>query len=114
VASGPDAVSLAGALEAAPASWTAVVLYRFGRLPAALGLIEQNVAGTWATHFHPPTQLPGRVAHDSARVVGIKYASAKHPDGLNLVAFPDRIPAAAGSSLQVYDPLGNLAQRLGP
>jgi len=33
---------------------------------------------------------------------------------LNLAVFPDRIPVADGSFLQVYDPHGNLTQRLGP
>jgi hypothetical protein len=51
--------------------------------------------------------IPGRIA-------GIKYASAKRPGGLNLAVFPDRIPVAALSFLEVYDPHGNLAQRLGP
>jgi RES domain-containing protein len=79
----------------------------------ALGTNEREVTGTWATTPHPPTQLLGRLAYDSARIAGIKYASTKHPGGLNLVVFPDRLPAAAGSFLQVHDPHGNLAQRLG-
>jgi hypothetical protein len=54
------------------------------------------------------------IGYDSGRIAGIKYASAKHPGGLNLVVFPDRIPVAAGNFLEVYDPHGNLAQRLGP
>jgi RES domain-containing protein len=81
---------------------------------AALGTTAQEMTGTWVTTPHPPTQLLGRMAYDSSRIAGIKYASAKHPGGLNLVVFPDRIPVAAGSFLQVYDPHGNLAQRLGP
>ena len=81
---------------------------------AALGTTAQEMTGTWVTTPHPPTQLLGRMAYDSDRIAGIKYASAKHPGGLNLVVFPDRIPVAAGSFLQVYDPHGNLAQRLGP
>ena len=81
---------------------------------AALGTTEQEITGTWATTPHPPTQVLGRLAYDSTRVAGIKYASAKHPGGLNLVVFPDRISLAAGNFLEVYDPHGNLAQRLGP
>jgi hypothetical protein len=53
------------------------------------------------------------MAYDSGRIARIKYASAKRPGGLNLVVFPDRIAAAAGNFLQVYDPHGNLAQRIG-
>jgi RES domain-containing protein len=81
---------------------------------AALGTTSQEVTGPWAATPHPPTQLLGQLAYDSGRIAGIKYASAKHPGGLNLVVFPDRIPVAAGNILEVYDPHGNLAQRLGP
>jgi RES domain-containing protein len=80
----------------------------------ALGATAQEMTGAWVTTPSPPTQLLGRIAYDSGRIAGIKYASAKHPGGLNLVVFPDRIPVAAGSFLQVYDPHGHLAQRLGP
>ncbi len=79
----------------------------------ALGTTAQEMTGTWVTTRHHPTQLLGRMAFDSGRIAGIKYASAKYPGGLNLVVFPGRIPVAAGSFLQVYDPHGNLAQRLG-
>jgi RES domain-containing protein len=81
---------------------------------AMLGTSEQEVTGTWANMPHPPTQLLGRLAYDSGRIAGIRYASAKHPGGLNLVVFPDRVSVAPGSFLQVYDPHGNLAQRLAP
>ncbi len=80
----------------------------------ALGTNAQEITGAWVTNPHPPTQLLGRMAYDSGRIAGIKYASAKHPGGVNLVVFPDRIPAAAGSFLQVYDPHRNLDQRIGP
>ena len=68
--------------------------------------------GTWVATTHPPTQLLGGLAYDSGRIAGIKYASAKHPGGLNLVVFPDRITVAAGNYLEVYDPHGNLIQRI--
>lgn len=80
----------------------------------ALGTTPQEMTGTWVVTPHPPTQLLGRMAYDSGRIAGIKYASAKHPGGVNLVVFPDRIPAAAGSFLQVYDPHRSLDQRIGP
>jgi len=79
---------------------------------AMLGTTAQEVTGRWATLPHPPTQLLGQSAFDSGRITGIKYASAKHPGGINLVVFPDRIPVAAGNYLEVYDPHGNLAQRI--
>ena len=69
---------------------------------------------SWVTHAHPPTQLLGRTAYDSGCIAGIKYTSAKHPGGINLVVFPARIPGAAGSFLHVYDPHRNLDQRIGP
>ena len=81
---------------------------------AALGTTEQEMTGPWVKSSRPPTQWLGQFAYDSGRIAGIKYASAKHPGGLNLVAFPDRIPATAGNFLEVYDPHGKLAQRIGP
>jgi hypothetical protein len=78
----------------------------------ALGTTAQEMTGTWAAAAQPPTQLLGGLAYDSGRIVGIKYASAKHPGGINLVVFSDRIRRAAGNHLEVYDPHGNLTQRL--
>jgi RES domain-containing protein len=80
---------------------------------AALGTTEQETTGAWVKSSRPSTQWLGQLAYDSGRIAGIKYASAKRPGGLNLVAFPDRIPLAAGNFLEVYDPHGNLAQRIG-
>jgi RES domain-containing protein len=79
---------------------------------AALGTTTQEMTGTWATTPSPPTQLVGQLAYDSDRIAGIKYASAKHPGGINVVVFPDRIAAVPGNYLEVYDPHGHLAQRL--
>ena len=75
------------------------------QLAAALANVQLTSAhGPWSR----------AIGYDSGRIAGIKYASDKHPGGLNLVVFPDRIPVATGSFLQVYDPHGNLAQRIGP
>lgn len=52
--------------------------------------------GVWAATPHPPRQLLGRLGYDSARLAGIRHSSAKHPGGLNLVVFPDRLSVAAG------------------
>jgi RES domain-containing protein len=79
----------------------------------AFGTTTQEMTGAWAAMQHPPTQLLGRLAYESDRIAGIKYASAKHPGGSNLVVFPERISVAAGNFLEVYDPHGNLAQRIG-
>ena len=79
---------------------------------AALGTSGQEVAGAWVMAPKPPTQLLGRLAYDSRRIVGIRYASAKHPGGTNLAVFPDRLPLSARNYLEVYDPHGHLAQHL--
>jgi RES domain-containing protein len=89
-----------------------------GTTLAALGTTAQEVTGNWVTMPQPPTQRLGQLAYDLAsiagiNIAGIKYASAKHPGGLNLVVFPDRISVADGNFLEVYDPHGNLAQRIG-
>jgi RES domain-containing protein len=78
----------------------------------ALGTTAQEMTGTWATLPHPPTQLVGQLTYDSGRIAGIKYASAKHPGGINVVVFPDRLAIAPGNYLEVYAPNGHLAQRL--
>jgi hypothetical protein len=80
---------------------------------AALGTTEQEMTGSWVKTVRPPTQSLARIAYDSARIVGIKYRSAKHPSGFNLVVFPDRISVSPGNYLEVYDPHGKLSQRIG-
>ena len=79
----------------------------------ALDTTEAEMTGSWVTIPHPPTQAPARLAYDSGRITGIKYRSAKHPAGCNLVVFPERISLAAGNYLEVYDPQGKLSQRIG-
>ncbi len=80
---------------------------------AALATSEQEMTGTWVKAHNPPTQLLAQAAYDSGRIAGIKYRSAKSIDGLNLVVFSDKISVSAGSFLEVYDPHGALAQRVG-
>jgi hypothetical protein len=80
--------------------------------PAALGTTARDMTGTWVAAPDPPTQLLGQLAYDSGRIAGIKYTSGKHPGGINVVVFPDRITVAAANYLEVYDPHGNLAQRI--
>lgn len=80
---------------------------------AALGTTEQEMTGAWVKAANPPTQVLAQAAYDSGRIAGIKYRSAKHTGGLNLVVFPDKISVSAGNYLEVYDPHGNLAQRIG-
>lgn len=80
---------------------------------AALGTNVQEMTGNWVTIQQPPTQVLGRLAYDSGRITGIKYASAKNPGGLNLVVFSERITLIPGNYLEVFDPHGNLAQKIG-
>lgn len=79
---------------------------------AALGTTRHELTGNWVTSPRPPTQVLGQSAFNSGRIVGLKYASAKHPGGTNLVVFPDRIGVTPGDHLEVFDPHGQLAQRI--
>jgi hypothetical protein len=80
----------------------------------ALGTNEREVTGTWVTIANPPTQLLAREAWRAGAIAGIKYRSAKNPgNGLNLVVFPDRLSVSPNDHLEVYDPYGHLAQRIG-
>jgi RES domain-containing protein len=78
----------------------------------ALGTTEQEVTGTWVTGSEPPTQILGQVAFDDGKITGIKYASAKNLDGRNLVVFSERVAGSERDYLQVFDPHGNLVQRI--
>ena len=81
---------------------------------ATLGTNEQEISGSWQTAQLPPTQLLAQVAFDSGRIVGIKYPSSKNTGGgINLVVFPDRLGLSATNYLEVHDPHGSLAQRIG-
>ncbi len=79
----------------------------------ALGTNEQEMTGEWLRASNPPTQVLARVAYDSGRIAGMKYGSVKHPGGVNLVVFPDRLVPPSTDFLEVFDPHGNLAQRIG-
>ena len=79
---------------------------------AALGTTAQEMTGTWVASPYASMQLLARLAYDSGRITGIQHASAKHPGGLNVVVFPDRLPIVAGNYLEVYAPHGHLAQRI--
>ncbi|MBE7156865.1 MAG: RES family NAD+ phosphorylase [Rhodospirillales bacterium] len=79
---------------------------------AALGTNPQEITGTWVKVASPPTQTLAQAAYDSGPVAGIQYPSAKHPGGVNLVVFPDRLVAGPTDYLEAYDPQGLIAQRL--
>jgi RES domain-containing protein len=84
---------------------------------AKLGSNDQELTGEWrytqAGGAEAPTQLLGRVCYQTKLFDGIRYPSSKNPpQGRCVAVFPDRLKDAA--YLDVYDPYGNLAQRLPP
>lgn len=80
---------------------------------SALGTNKREMTGAWLRAKKRPTQELARAAYDSGKIAGIKYDSAKHPGGVNLVVFPDRLVASSTDYLEVFDPNGHLAQRIG-
>ncbi|GDY24095.1 hypothetical protein LBMAG56_54420 [Verrucomicrobiota bacterium] len=80
---------------------------------SALGTTEQEMTGAWLKGNDAPTQTLARAAHDSGKIAAIKYHSAKHQGGMNLVVFPDRLAVTKTDYLEVYDPHGDLPQWLG-
>jgi len=83
------------------------------RILAHLGTNEQELTGSWEAGTEPPTQRLGRAVFESGRIVGIKYPSVKDRGGENLMVFPDRLSLTPTDYLEVYDPHGHLAQRIG-
>ncbi len=79
----------------------------------ALGTSMQGMTGAWAREANPPTQELAQAAYDAGSIAGVRYGSAKNPDGVNLVVFPDRLVSPSTDYLEVFDPDGNLAQRVG-
>jgi len=82
---------------------------------AELGTNRQELTGEWfgtqTQGMEPPTQMLGRVCHETARFDGIRSHSSKNPPyGVCVAVFPDRLNPPA--FIEVYDPHGNLAQRL--
>lgn len=80
-----------------------------------LGTNAQELTGEWrytqGAGGEAATQLLGRVSYDSGRFDAIRYPSSKNPpNGCCVAVFPDRLRNPA--FLEVYDPYGNLAQRL--
>jgi len=81
----------------------------------AVGSSSQELTGAWrwvpGQTGEPPTHLLGRLCHTSRLFDGISYPSSKNPpSGLCVAVFPDRLRKPA--YLEVYDPHGNVAQRL--
>jgi RES domain-containing protein len=79
-----------------------------------LGTGPQQLTGSWllmqSAGREAPTQELGRIAHASQHFCGLRYPSSKNPGGVCVAVFPERLTGS--SYLEVYDPYGNLAQRL--
>jgi RES domain-containing protein len=81
----------------------------------AVGSSYQELTGAWRSvpgqTGEAPTHALGRLCHTSKRFDGICYPSSKNvPAGVCVAVFPDRLVKPA--CLEVYDPHGNVAQRL--
>jgi len=80
-----------------------------------LGSKRQELTGAWrlaeAETGNPPTQILGRVCYETARFDAIRYFSSKNsPTGICVAVFCDRLTGPA--FIEVYDPNGNLVQRI--
>jgi RES domain-containing protein len=80
-----------------------------------LGTELQELTGSWLLDPVPATQRLGQLAHDSKRIVAIRYPS-RVGTGVepNLVVFIDRLKQHAGCKLEPYDPNGDLSKRIKP
>jgi len=83
-----------------------------------IGITPADVAGEWTGELEtylagrgplPLTQQIGLAAHLTGRVRGILFPSARHPGGLCLCVFPDRLSAVDGDVVRVS---GTYRQRL--
>ena len=83
-----------------------------------IGITPADVTAEWADALEaylsgrgplPLTQQIGRAAHLTGRVRGILFPSARHPGGLCLCVFPDRLSDADGDVIRVS---GTYPQRL--
>jgi RES domain-containing protein len=78
------------------------------------GTTEQELSGAWDSVSLAPTQWLGHMAREAGHITGIRYPSARNRGGgVNLVVFPHRLPLTRTDYLEVFDPEGNLQQRLG-
>jgi hypothetical protein len=82
----------------------------------ALGTTTAELTGEWAyTQARAgiaPTQILGQAAFD-CRILGLKYDSSKHiTGGKAIVVFADHLAANKPSFLDIFDPYGNLVQKL--
>lgn len=82
---------------------------------ARLGSNRQELTGAWrlaeVETRNVPTQMLGHACYQSGRFDAIRYFSSKNsPTGVCVAVFPDRLTGTA--FIEVYDPNGNLVQRI--
>ena len=79
-----------------------------------LATSHQELTGAWLFEQgktgEAPTQRLGRAAFESKRLCALRYPSAKNAGGICVAVLPERLSGPA--YLEVFDPFGNLAQRL--
>lgn len=84
------------------------------KVQKALGTEIQQLTGSWlvvqSAGGEAPTQELGRIAYEDERLCALRYPSSKNPRGVCVAVFPDRLTGS--SYIEIYDPSGNLAQRL--
>jgi hypothetical protein len=82
-----------------------------------LGTTLAELTGDWRVSQtmgeEPPTQLLGRLAHQSMTITGLIYVSTKNPThGTGVAVFADRLIPDRPSFLEVIDPERRIYQRL--
>jgi RES domain-containing protein len=82
---------------------------------SVLGTNGQELTGAWrhiqATGQEAPTQILGRVCHQSGRFEAVRFPSSKStPHGVCIAVFTDRLQSP--SLIKVFDPHGRLRQQL--
>lgn len=100
----PVRVELSGVLDLGDAS-----------LLKTLRTSDQELTGEWrfsqARGIEPATQRLGRIAHETGRIRGLRYRSAKVPERFCLAVFVDRLDASSDSIASI-DPDDRLVQQL--
>jgi RES domain-containing protein len=87
----------------------------------AIGTTPQQLTGAWVVQQSrhlagagpmPPTQVLGREAFRTGRILGLRYPSSKNPSGIGIVVFTSRLRKSA-HRLEVFNqPAGALQQSL--
>ncbi len=77
-----------------------------------LGTNEQEMTGIWSGVGSPPTHRLGEVVFQTGAFAGMSYGSARYPAGNNLVVFAERLSPQSTDYLEVFDPYGDLKQRI--